>query len=59
MAETVPESGGTIGPLPDGTVIEVTPQTWGQLSQAAGPQYRNRYAMSNVAILDAFNKRES
>src|SRR5262245_5521435 len=27
--DSLPESGGTIGPLPDGTVIEVLPVVWG------------------------------
>jgi hypothetical protein len=28
---SLPESGGTIGPLPDGTVIEVEPANWDTL----------------------------
>jgi hypothetical protein len=31
MAMGLPESGGTLGPLPDGTVIEVEPVTWHDL----------------------------
>lgn len=32
----LPESGGTVGPLPDGTVIEVEAVTWSVLAYAAG-----------------------
>jgi len=32
QADTLPESGGTIGPLPDGTVIEVRRRSWRDLS---------------------------
>lgn len=32
----LPESGGTIGPLPDGTVIEVQQVTWARLTHDAG-----------------------
>lgn len=31
LAATLPESGGTVGPLPDGTTIEVTWTTWDRL----------------------------
>lgn len=32
--DDIPESGGSIGPLPDGTVIEVEPVTWRELRAA-------------------------
>lgn len=35
-ADALIDSGGTVGPLPDGTVIEVKPSTWLQLAIAAG-----------------------
>ena len=34
-AIALPESGGTVGPLPDGTVIEVEPSTYDDLADAA------------------------
>jgi hypothetical protein len=46
----VPESGGTVGPLPDGTVIEVERVTWGQLA------YR---AFEKQEILDAYKARQA
>jgi hypothetical protein len=32
----LPESGGTVGPLPDGTVIEVEAVSWADLRERAG-----------------------
>lgn len=58
----LPESGGTVGPLPDGTVIEVEPTTWADL---ATPSERGRttyhqgsYQWDQQRILDAFNAKE-
>src|SRR6185295_18290227 len=32
QARNLPDSGGTIGPLPDGTVIEVRPVSWADIT---------------------------
>ena len=34
--EDMPEPGGTVGPLPDGTVIEVEPVDWMRIAHDAG-----------------------
>lgn len=49
----IPASGCTIGPLPDGTVIEVEPTTWYKLAEAVG-MASNPF---NTEILDAYNAR--
>jgi hypothetical protein len=41
--------GGTVGPLPDGTVIEVAYAGWATLERATDP------GLSRDAILDAYN----
>jgi hypothetical protein len=46
-ALALPESGGTIGPLPDGTVIEVAPMVW-RGAPASSPA-------EVAAIVDAYN----
>lgn len=52
MADIValPESGGTVGPLPDGTVIEVAQVSW--LALGAGLKVENP---TDQKILDAYN----
>jgi hypothetical protein len=50
MALTLPESGGTIGPLPDGTVIEVKWAGLGDLAFAIG-----RMLAPDEKIIDAYN----
>lgn len=47
----LPESGGTVGPLPDGTVIEVERVWWPDLADAAG------MIGPHQSIIDAYNAR--
>jgi hypothetical protein len=60
-----PESGGAVGPLPDGTVIEVEHKTWGTLLDriaARGQRPPCVYPRSDkdrVATIDAYNARET
>lgn len=57
---TMESSGGSIGPLPDGTMIDVVRCTFADLARAAGFD-SNAYAGSTVqaclAILNAYNGR--
>lgn len=64
----IAESGGTVGPLPDGTVIEVRPHAWYEIATQAGiveagllGAYAERDAegLSAQKILAAFNAREA
>lgn len=55
------DSGGTVGPLPDGTVIEVRPASWSELAQSL-PAKRRAYVTAPAyvhgytgEILAAFN----
>jgi hypothetical protein len=65
----LPESGGTVGPLPNGTVIEVEQVGWSELARLAG---RTRYTVPPdepvpdglgrrgwQVILDAYNARQT
>jgi hypothetical protein len=52
-ARRLPESGGTIGPLPDGTVIEVRQVSRNELSAEGG--YPTPYFKSTDALIAAFN----
>jgi hypothetical protein len=64
----MPESGGTIGPLPDGTMIEVEQTNWLRLAEAAGIEEAHAYSLAEAAtagaedaqreILDAYNARQ-
>jgi hypothetical protein len=58
----ITEQGGTIGPLPDGTVIEVEPTTWEALDDATGAPHHRFYPLDESArhaeIIDAYNARE-
>jgi hypothetical protein len=66
-ARTLPESGGTVGPLPDGTVIEVKPESGAVLAIEAGLDQPLIVAQAAAEgdelvqrkILDAFNARQS
>ena len=50
----ITESGGTVGPLPDGTVIEVRSTHWEDLRHAAGLDFpTSRHERAD--ILAAFN----
>ena len=51
----IDRNGGTIGPLPDGTVIEVRPVMHVELAREAGLGRRDTPMMSDAAILAAFN----
>ena len=48
------QSGGTVGPLPDGTVIEVARADWDTLSSAIGHNIY-RPTLGTAAIIDAYN----
>ena len=55
----LPESGGSVGPLPDGTVIEVRPVTHQWLVGQIGFGQRNQMWFRNAAAVDviaAFNQ---
>jgi len=54
----LPESGGTIGPLPDGTVIEVRPIEWNEIVATTGRAltFASAYtALERAEILSEFN----
>lgn len=64
QARSITESGGTVGPLPDGTVIEVEPTTWKALTPDPGwgftvARAEAGDAKAQQAILDAYNARQS
>lgn len=52
----LPESGGTVGPLPDGTVIEVESVAWDVLRERADMTH---YNASDAAIIDAYNAKHT
>jgi hypothetical protein len=49
--------GGTVGPLPDGTVIEVAPVDWGVLILAAG--LNQHEAHEEPSIIAAYNEAQA
>jgi hypothetical protein len=63
----LPESGGTVGPLPNGTVIEVEQTTWAALAEAADEDWwialaereDEGNATARQTILDAYNARQA
>jgi hypothetical protein len=61
----LPESGGTVGPLPDGTVIEVEQVGWADLAWRAGrtaaivPPDPSPCQPGWQTILDAYNARQT
>ena len=59
--EEVPESGGSVGPLPDGTVIEVERVSEGELGRAIGlnPGGRILAEMSTAEIIAAYNAKQA
>jgi hypothetical protein len=62
-AEDLPESGGTIGPLPAGTVIAVRLCGWSELHRAATGQGLDfltglDHSTQHAAIIDAYNARQ-
>jgi hypothetical protein len=61
QAATLPESGGTIGPLPDGTVIEVEQATYPDIAMLGEFTDSEMRTLANTeqALLDAFNAREA
>ena len=48
--DALPENGGTIGPLPDETIIEVQEASWSYLV------LNRRTAAMETAVLDAYNE---
>ncbi len=56
--DNLSESGGTVGPLPDGTTIEVEAMTWERLAELAGLG-RGNWSNSHEEILAAFNEQEA
>lgn len=59
-ALAIPEHGGTVGPLPDGTVIEVRQVSWDELAKLAKHPMANHALpdpsrVHRAAILDAYN----
>lgn len=61
VARSLPKEGGIIGPLPDGTVIEVTSVSWNWIigvADDAGIDTDSIYADGgDLAILNAYNER--
>ena len=58
----LPEAGGTVGPLPDGTVIEVHRAPWQRIWEWSGwsvPTIGPPDAREQVEILAAWNAREA
>lgn len=58
-ADNLPEAGGTVGPLPDGTVIEVSALTWIDLWAASGIGAEGLWHGTEERrqqIIDAFNQ---
>jgi hypothetical protein len=53
--DKLPESGGTVGPLPDGTVIEVRQIGWWQLRRDASRVKPDAVYMSEAATIRTFN----
>jgi hypothetical protein len=51
------QSGGTVGPLPDGTVIVVEPVEWFRLYDESG--YGRTSQASDASVLAAFNARQA
>jgi hypothetical protein len=56
-ASRLPESGGTVGPLPDGTVIQVERVTWAELLPMDERPLLPH--MTQRELLDAYNARQS
>lgn len=55
LASAIAPHGGTVGPLPDGMVIEVQPITWADLASKAGFYAPPQYPNEREELLDAFN----
>lgn len=56
----LPDSGGSVGPLPDGTVIEVEAKSWFELMDDVMPHVAAQPTADwRPAILAAFNAREA
>jgi hypothetical protein len=54
-AYEITEHGGSIGPLPDGTMIEVAPTTWAELVNAPGFRLGVLSEHRRARIIDAYN----
>jgi hypothetical protein len=54
------EHGGTVGPLPDGTMIEVEQTTWADLALALGwLSFDGGSTEGQQRLLDAYNARQA
>lgn len=56
----ITESGGSVGPLPDGTSIEVKPITWAEIRSALGHSpkaHEPRTPLYAAALLNAYTTR--
>lgn len=61
---TVGESGGTLGPLPDGTVIEVEPREWRVIAREADLlnetyQFLGIDDLVNQRVITAYNAKQA
>jgi hypothetical protein len=54
----IPESGGTVGPLPDGTTIHVEPRQWYQLAEAVGWHPDADAHRGEAELLAAYNAKQ-
>jgi len=54
----LPQAGGTIGPLPDGTVIEVEPVDYQTLTDALRGDYMTNASQSDADVVAAFNAQQ-
>jgi hypothetical protein len=65
VEDVMEESGGTVGPLPDGTVIEVEPTTWLAIAETVGMTWWSTATTPEAtrrreqAVLDAYNARQA
>lgn len=51
---SLPESGGEIGPLPDGTLVEIDYVNWADMAKSIGKPY-SEYDWRADELIDAFN----
>jgi hypothetical protein len=62
LHELLSDAGLTVGPLPDGTVIEVRQVSWGDVVVACGTDDHGRYLIgpdvTNAHVLAAFNSQQ-
>lgn len=58
-ARAIDESGGSVGPLPGGTVIEVKQRQWYELAMDVGWDFYRDAHRDEAELLAAYNARES